>query len=83
MGKDRQQRANVKARKAKAKAAHEAAFDSYKRKMKVRREAERGRYALPSPFAGAPLSMAAMERILSDWDRESRLPRTFVLRNRP
>jgi len=75
----RQQQANVKARKAKARAAHEAKLNSYRKHLADRREVERAKYRLPMP--GPALSMAAMERMIAGWETKSDRPRTFTLKS--
>ena len=66
MSKARQQRANVKARKAKAKAKHEAEFCAWQKRWKDRHKPR----PLAHPFSGQVLSLAAMEALIGRMERD-------------
>lgn len=62
--KSRQQRANNKARKAKARAAHKAKFGSW-----INRKKHSQQKTILSPRTGLALSLAAMEALIARGER--------------
>jgi hypothetical protein len=80
VSKARQQRANVKQRKAKSRALHEQQFGSYAKKKAARQSAVVF-HRPPNIGTSAALSLAAMERLIAQWDGPSDEP--FTLRYRP
>lgn len=63
--KSRQQRVNNKARKAKARAEHKAKFGSWINRCNKRFEQK----WIIKPVGGTVLSLAAMEALISRWER--------------
>jgi len=65
--KARQQRANNKARKAKARAEHEAKFGTW---LNRKQAMQACRPVSLQPFVGAALSIGAVEKVLAELERE-------------
>lgn len=68
--KARQQRANNKARKAKARAEHEAKFGSWIKRCNKRFEQK----PILRPRGGMVLSLDAMETVISSWEQPEGIP---------